>query len=72
MIEMKEPVSKFNDMELIGAYARITVGRGITDGKVELKLPEAILRKTLKSAKSKLRLKKYFPKINRIIESLKL
>ena len=29
---------KFNDMELIGAYARITVGRGITDGKVELKI----------------------------------
>ena len=29
---------KFNDMELIGAYARITVGRGIADGKVELKI----------------------------------
>ncbi|MGB4609099.1 MAG: proline--tRNA ligase [Saccharofermentanales bacterium] len=29
---------KFNDMELIGAYARITVGRGIAGGKVELKI----------------------------------
>lgn len=29
---------KFNDMELIGAYARITVGRGIKDGQVELKI----------------------------------
>ena len=25
-------------MELIGAYARITVGRGIKDGQVELKI----------------------------------
>ena len=32
---------KFNDMELIGAYARITVGRGIKDGKVELKLADS-------------------------------
>ena len=32
---------KFNDMELIGAYARITVGRGIADGKVELKIAGA-------------------------------
>lgn len=31
---------KFNDMELIGAYARITVGRGIKDGQVELKLAD--------------------------------
>ncbi len=31
---------KFNDMELIGAYARITVGRGIKDGMVELKLAD--------------------------------
>lgn len=31
---------KFNDMELIGAYARITVGRGIKDGMVELKLSD--------------------------------
>lgn len=29
---------KFNDMELIGAYLRITVGRTIGDGVVELKL----------------------------------
>ncbi len=29
---------KFNDMDLIGAYARITVGRDLKDGKVELKL----------------------------------
>lgn len=29
---------KFNDMELIGAYARITVGRGVKDGMVELKI----------------------------------
>lgn len=29
---------KFNDMELIGAYARITVGRDIQDAKVELKI----------------------------------
>ncbi len=29
---------KFNDMELIGAYARITVGRGVKDGQVELKI----------------------------------
>ena len=32
---------KFNDMELIGAYARITVGRGIKDGNVELKLSDS-------------------------------
>ena len=31
---------KFNDMELIGAYARITVGRAVSDGKVELKLSD--------------------------------
>lgn len=31
---------KFKDMELVGAYARITVGRGITDGNVELKLAD--------------------------------
>ncbi|MGI6546086.1 MAG: proline--tRNA ligase [Fastidiosipilaceae bacterium] len=29
---------KFNDMELIGAYCRITVGRTVTEGKVELKV----------------------------------
>ena len=29
---------KFNDMELIGAYARITVGKAVTENKVELKL----------------------------------
>lgn len=29
---------KFNDMELIGAYLRITVGRDIKDGKVEFKI----------------------------------
>lgn len=29
---------KFNDMELIGVYARITVGRDISQGMVELKL----------------------------------
>lgn len=29
---------KFNDMELVGAYARITVGRGVDNGTVELKL----------------------------------
>lgn len=29
---------KFNDMELIGAYIRITVGRTITDGQVEVKI----------------------------------
>lgn len=29
---------KFNDMELIGAYLRITVGRDVKDGKVELKI----------------------------------
>lgn len=29
---------KFNDMELIGAYARITVGKSIKDHQVELKL----------------------------------
>lgn len=29
---------KFNDMELIGAYVRITIGRDIKDGKVELKI----------------------------------
>lgn len=28
---------KFNDMELIGAYTRITVGRSLKDGQVELK-----------------------------------
>ena len=28
---------KFNDMELIGAFIRITVGRDLKDGKVELK-----------------------------------
>ena len=32
---------KFNDIELIGAYARITVGRGIKDGNVELKLSDS-------------------------------
>ena len=29
---------KFNDMELIGIPVRITVGKKITEGKVELKL----------------------------------
>lgn len=29
---------KFNDMELVGAYARITVGRTLKDGQVELKV----------------------------------
>lgn len=29
---------KFNDMELIGAYLRITIGRDIKDGKVEAKI----------------------------------
>lgn len=29
---------KFNDMELIGAYCRITVGRSIAEGKVEIKV----------------------------------
>lgn len=29
---------KFNDMELIGAYCRVTVGRAVTEGKVELKV----------------------------------
>lgn len=29
---------KFNDMELIGAYARITVGKSIVENKVELKI----------------------------------
>lgn len=29
---------KFNDMELVGAYTRITVGKTINDGKVELKI----------------------------------
>lgn len=29
---------KFNDMELVGAYCRITVGRSIGDGMVEVKL----------------------------------
>lgn len=29
---------KFNDMELVGAYARITVGKSINENKVELKL----------------------------------
>lgn len=29
---------KFNDMELVGAYARITVGRSLKDGQVELKV----------------------------------
>ena len=29
---------KFNDMDLIGAYTRITVGRDIQNGQVELKV----------------------------------
>ena len=29
---------KFNDMDLIGAWLRVTVGRGVAEGKVELKL----------------------------------
>ncbi len=29
---------KFNDMELIGAYLRVTIGRDIKDGKVEVKI----------------------------------
>lgn len=29
---------KFNDMELIGVYARITIGRSLADGNVELKI----------------------------------
>ncbi len=29
---------KFNDMELIGAYLRITIGRSVSEGKVELKI----------------------------------
>lgn len=31
---------KFNDMELVGVYARITVGRNVSDGMVELKLSD--------------------------------
>ena len=37
--DRKERVGvKFNDMELVGAYCRITVGRSIADGLVEVKL----------------------------------
>lgn len=37
--DRKERVGvKFNDMELVGAYCRITVGRSITEGMVEVKL----------------------------------
>ena len=33
----ERPGVKFKDMELIGIPFRITVGRGVADGKVELK-----------------------------------
>ena len=33
----ERPGVKFKDMELIGIPYRITVGRGVKDGKVELK-----------------------------------
>lgn len=37
--DRKERVGvKFNDMELVGAYCRITVGRSISEGMVEVKL----------------------------------
>lgn len=37
--DRKERVGvKFNDMELVGAYCRITVGRSISEGMVEIKL----------------------------------
>ena len=32
---------KFNDMELIGAYARVTVGKALAEGKVELKIADS-------------------------------
>lgn len=31
---------KFNDMELVGAYLRITLGRDLADGKVEVKISD--------------------------------
>lgn len=36
----ERPGVKFNDMELVGVYARITVGRDIDKGMVELKLSD--------------------------------
>lgn len=35
----ERPGVKFNDMELIGAYLRITIGKKVLDGQVEFKLP---------------------------------
>ena len=37
----ERPGVKFNDMELIGAHMRITVGKSIKDGKVEVKIGQA-------------------------------
>ena len=34
----ERPGVKFNDMDLIGIPIRITVGKGLVDGRVELKL----------------------------------
>ncbi|WP_459129073.1 proline--tRNA ligase [Guggenheimella bovis] len=34
----ERPGVKFNDMELVGAYSRITVGKAIKEGKVEFKV----------------------------------
>lgn len=36
----ERPGVKFNDMELIGAYIRVVLGRGLKDGKVEIKMHE--------------------------------
>lgn len=43
---------KFNDMELVGAYARITVGRGVEQGLVELKLSGFDLPEEQRSSES--------------------
>ena len=53
---------KFNDMELIGAYARITVGRGITDGKVELKIAGSDTSEDIEISEVKAKIEEIFSK----------
>lgn len=53
---------KFNDMELIGAYARITVGRGITDGKVELKIAGTDTSEDIEISEVKAKIEEIFSK----------
>ena len=49
-------------MELIGAYARITVGRGITDGKVELKIAGTDTSEDIEITEVKAKIEEIFSK----------